>query len=147
MKAFAVIVGMILTIVLYVGILLCGSYFFPAAEDTGSHDLSLKGIYFAIFIYIPLVFTLGSISTGIIIEPEMTEEQSYRSLILYSPGIYFVIPVILFGIATESMPEAFRERLWCCLMPFVLLLLWPAASWAGVVLGCKIRAKISGDEN
>jgi hypothetical protein len=157
MKAFAVIVGMILTIVLYFGIGICLMYFF-SGKDTGENGLS-GALLFVGFIYIPAVSFLGSISTGLIIEPEM-EEQSYLALIFYSPAFYFNIFAGMLYVASLFVNSVFTffagnhspaptgtfwDRFWFYLIIPAVLLFWHAASWAGTALGYKVRAKISGD--
>jgi hypothetical protein len=157
MKAFAVIVGMILTIVLYFGIGMCLAYFF-SAKDTGENGL-LGALLFVGFIYIPAVSFLGSIATGVLFE--QMEEQSYLALIFYSPGFYFNLIAVMLYVASlfvnsvftffagNHSPAAtgtFWSRYWGYFLLPVILLFWHAASWAGTAIGYKIRAKISGDD-
>jgi hypothetical protein len=155
MKAFAVIAGMVLSLVLYFSI---GYIILPYVDKFLPDSGDNIGLLLSFVAYVPVMLFLGSISTGLIIEPEM-EERSYLVLIFYSPGFYFVLFAILIGIAfiaLDSLNSMFVNNrasapaspgtYWACFVLPLILLLWLTASWAGVSLGYKIRSKISRDD-
>jgi len=155
MKAFAVIVGIVLCLVLYFGV----GYLIFSYADKFLHDSGDSlGLLLSLVVYMPVILFFGSISTGFIIEPEM-EERSYLALIFYSPGFYFAGLFAMFGLASvflDSVNSFFTNNrastpaapgaYWGCFMAALIPILWHAASWAGTALGYKVRAKLSGDD-
>ncbi|MHC4265715.1 MAG: hypothetical protein ACYSUK_07270, partial [Planctomycetota bacterium] len=94
MKVLSVLAGIVLTVVLYFGLLylvfLSGneSSTQSYSNEPPKPDLIWSGMYIGTVTVIPVLIFLGSILTGFLIEPSL--EKSWLAFLFYSPGMFFV---------------------------------------------------------
>ena len=153
MKALSVLAGVVLTVVLYFGLLyllfLYGNG--PSTKSPSNKpstqsysnepsmpDLIWSGMYIGTVTVIPVLIFLGSLLTGFLIEPSL--EKSWLAFLFYSPGMFFVGILILFSFTCLWEP---RIDIWLLKMYGGIIVAWLFSSFLGVALGYFIRERIA----
>ena len=165
MKALSVLAGVVLTVVLYFGLLyllfLYGngpstkspsnepstqSYSEPSTQSDSNEpsipDLEFSGefsgMYIGIVTVIPVLIFLGSLLTGFLIEPSL--EKSWLAFLFYSPGMFFVGILIFMSFTCLWEPHI---DIWLLKMYGGIIVAWLFSSFLGVALGYFIRERIA----
>lgn len=145
MKILAVLVGIGCIAAILFGLIWLGDKQYSAMHRPSNDVPSIPGLLLVVLIVLPVIYFLGSLPTGFMIEPHV--EEDFAGLASYSPGLYLsgLLMLWVFVAAMTGMGTVL-QALGACFMILVVILAWTAASWAGVVLGYKLRARIRRDD-
>ncbi len=133
MKALSVVAGIVLTVVLYLGLIYLAYLYHNGSSQSGQWG---EGLWFGFVVVIPVLIFPGGFLTGVLIQPSL--EKSWISFAFYSPGIFFVGLLICLAFLTGS--DSSMQDLMVC---GGICLIWLFASYLGVALGYTLRAWIS----
>jgi len=145
MKVLSVLAGVVLTVVLYFGLLYLASLFGNESStqsysnEPSKPDLIWAGMYIGTVTVIPVLIFLGSILTGFLIEPSL--EKSWLAFLFYSPGMFFVCILTFLSCTCFIDPSIGIMGL---IMYGGIVVAWLLPSCLGVALGYKLRAWMSG---
>lgn len=149
MKFFAVVIGMLLSVLLFAGVMWLHNLDRP--EFHGQQDQEgglIAGVLFFIPFVLPLFYVTGSVATGFLIQSSI-DDCGFFDLLYYAPGLYFWLILVVLYFLPWSCIAILSDPIigWSCfLFPLyfiAILLIWTFSSGAGVWLGYKLRRRLS----